>query len=409
MIIERMICMANKTAAGLVKHMKKCLQDGWGYVYGTIGQTCTERLLDQCAERYPANNLAGGAMRQAGEKWLGKKVADCSGIVKAYLMSEYTGGPIKYSAEIDSSVHYSKAKEKGPIGTMPDIPGILVYMPSHVGVYVGNGEVIESAGTLYGVKQSTVEKSYISGPWTHWYKCPGIAYDGSEEPETEQKPAEEKPAAPAEITVGSAVKIKAGATYTNGVKVPDSVTGKTYTVQQVNGEKALLKEIVSWVGTKYLTAASGNTEPSEEKPATEDVDVTYRVRAGGKWYPAVKNLSDFAGKVGVAITDVAMKVSKGSIKYRVHVKGDGWLSWVTGYDINDKKNGYAGVGEEIDAIQVYYYTPDSIRPYKRAKYRVSPVKDDYYGWQYDTETTGAQDGYAGAFGQAIDRLQIVIE
>ena len=185
--------MANKTAAGLVKHMKKCLQDGWGYVYGAIGQTCTERLLDQCAERYPANNLAGGAMRQAGEKWLGKKVADCSGIVKAYLMSEYTGGPITYNAEVDTAVHYNAAKEKKHIDTMPDIPGILVYMPSHVGVYVGNGEVIESAGTLYGVKKSTVEKSYISGPWTHWYKCPGIAYDGSEEPETEQKPEEEKP------------------------------------------------------------------------------------------------------------------------------------------------------------------------------------------------------------------------
>lgn len=398
--------MKTKTAAGLVKHMKKCLQDGWGYVYGAIGQTCTERLLDQCAERYPANNLAGGAMRQAGEKWLGKKVADCSGIVKAYLMSEYTGGPITYNAEVDTAVHYNAAKEKGPIGTMPDIPGILVYMPSHVGVYVGNGEVIESAGTLYGVKKSTVEKSYISGPWTHWYKCPGITYDSAaEEPEMEQKPEEEVPAAPAEIKVGSAVKIKAGATYTNGVKVPDSVTGKTYTVQQVNGEKALLKEIVSWVGTKYLTAASGS---AEEKPATEDVDVTYRVRAGGKWYPAVKNLSDFAGKVGVAITDVAIKVSQGKIKYRVHLLDGSWLPYVTGYNISDAANGYAGTGKPIDAIEVYYYTPDGVA-IKKAKYRVSPLKGNYWSWQYDNEKDNSQDGYAGKYGQSIDRFQIVIE
>ena len=393
--------MANKTAAGLVKHMKKCLQDGWGYVYGAIGQTCTERLLDQCAERYPANNLAGGAMRQAGEKWLKKKVADCSGIVKAYLMSEYTGGPITYNAEVDTAVHYNAAKEKGPIGTMPDIPGVLVYMPGHVGVYVGDGEVIESAGTLYGVKKSTVEKSYISGPWTHWYKCPGITYDESEEPETEEK----KPAAPTEIKVGSAVKIKAGATYTNGVKVPDSVTGKTYTVQQVNGEKALLKEIVSWVETKYLTAASGS---AEEKPATEDVDVTYRVRAGGKWYPAVKNLSDFAGKVGVAITDVAIKVSQGKIKYRVHLLDGSWLPYVTGYNISDAANGYAGTGKPIDAIEVYYYTPDGVA-IKKAKYRVSPLKRNYWSWQYDNEKDDSQDGYAGKYGQSIDRFQIVIE
>ena len=78
------------------------------------------------------------------------------------------------------------------------------------------------------------------------------------------------------------MKIKAGATYTNGVKVPDSVTGKTYTVQQVNGEKALLKEIVSWVETKYLTVASDSAESSEEKPEAEDVDVIYCVRAGGR-------------------------------------------------------------------------------------------------------------------------------
>lgn len=125
--------MANKTAAGLVKHMKKCLQDGWGYVYGAIGQTCTERLLDQCAERYPANNLAGGAMRQAGEKWLGKKVADCSGIVKAYLMSEYTGGPLHTTPKWISAVHYNACQKKRGPWHMPDIPGILVYMPMPCG------------------------------------------------------------------------------------------------------------------------------------------------------------------------------------------------------------------------------------------------------------------------------------
>lgn len=41
--------MATKTAEGLVKHVKQCLEDEWGYVYGALGQTCTESLLDQCA------------------------------------------------------------------------------------------------------------------------------------------------------------------------------------------------------------------------------------------------------------------------------------------------------------------------------------------------------------------------
>ncbi len=220
--------------------------------------------------------------------------------------------------------------------------------------------------------------------------------------------AEEKPVASAGIKVGSSVKIKAGAVYTNGIKVPDSVIGKAYTVQKMDGSKALLQEIVSWVETQYLTAASGGTNTSEAKPVTAKVDVEYRVRAGGVWYPAVKNLADYAGKVGVAITDVAIKVSQGKVKYRVHILGGDWLPYVTGYNISDAKNGYAGTGKPIDAIEVYYYTPDGVTT-KKAKYHVSPLKGNYWPWQYDNEKDDSQDGYAGSFGQQLDRFQIVME
>lgn len=82
-------------------------------------------------------------------------------------------------------------------------------------------------------------------------------------------------------------------------------------------------------------------------------DAFYRVRAGGKWYPAVKNLEDYAGVVGIPITDVAIKFSTGSYKYRVHIKGGKWLPWVTGYNLNDDNNGYAGsFGKSIDRLQI---------------------------------------------------------
>ena len=82
---------------------------------------------------------------------------------------------------------------------------------------------------------------------------------------------------------------------------------------------------------------------------------------------------------------------------------------MTGDDIKDLENGYAGTGQPIEAMEVYYYTPDSIRPYKKAKYRVSPLRGNYWPWQYDNETDDSQDGYAGSFGQRMDRFQIVIE
>lgn len=140
-------------------------------------------------------------------------------------------------------------------------------------------------------------------------------------------------------------------------------------------------------------------------------DVTYRVRAGGKWLTAVKNFDDYAGIRGKAITDIAIKVGKGTIKYRVHIKGGKWLPYVTGYNISDHNNGYAGDSKPIDAIEVYYSTPSDIvksRGYLVAKYHVAPVNGSYYSYQYDNEKTNGQDGYAGCFGQAIDKFQLIL-
>lgn len=160
-----------------------------------------------------------------------------------------------------------------------------------------------------------------------------------------------------------------------------------------------------------ITPDSSDSSSDSSSSQTGTPTITYKVRAGGRWLPAVTNLSDYAGIVGTAITDVAITASKGSVKYRVHVKGGGWLPYVTGYNTNDYNNGYAGNGKVIDAVEVYYFTPADVvskSGYLRAKYRVSPVKSGYYDWQYDNEKTGGQDGYAGSYGKTIDRLQITL-
>lgn len=61
--------------------------------------------------------------------------------------------------------------------------------------------------------------------------------------------------APAPIKVGDKVTINNSANkYANvNVKIPSSVKGKTYTVQQVGKGQVLLKEIVSWVRTSDVT------------------------------------------------------------------------------------------------------------------------------------------------------------
>lgn len=97
------------------------------------------------------------------------------------------------------------------------------------------------------------------------------------------------------------------------------------------------------------------------------VNVTYRAKVNGKWLSEIVNFNnvDYNGYAGIpykSMTAIAIKVNKGSIKYRVHVKNKGWYSWVTGYDINEITNGYAGDGKNIiDGIQIYYETPKGYR------------------------------------------------
>ena len=56
---------------------------------------------------------------------------------------------------------------------MPNIPGILVFMPGHVGVYVGNGKVIEARGHAYGV----VETNLVGRGWKEWGKLDWLEYE----------------------------------------------------------------------------------------------------------------------------------------------------------------------------------------------------------------------------------------
>ena len=169
--------MSKKTNTGLVAFCKECLAAKLGYVYSAFGRVCTKSLLDQAAISYPSNNLAGGEMRKVGEKWLGRRVVDCSGMIKYYLMANKFGENPTYTAALDTAVHISKASKQGDISTLPEVPGTLLWMPGHVGVYIGNGQVIESKGTAYGVVQTALK----GRGWQKWFWIQEIDYSGKPE------------------------------------------------------------------------------------------------------------------------------------------------------------------------------------------------------------------------------------
>ena len=143
-----------------------------------------------------------------------------------------------------------------------------------------------------------------------------------------------------------------------------------------------------------------------DKNVAEKPTLTYRVFADHKWYSEVKGLSNIAGRSKQAISAIALKVSRGKIRYRVHLLNGDWLPWVDGYDIKDDINGYAGIkGKVIDGLQVEF---EGVGDYK-ATYRVRMQGEKrFLGWQYNGEKDTKQDGYAGIIGGKIDGLQITL-
>ena len=143
-----------------------------------------------------------------------------------------------------------------------------------------------------------------------------------------------------------------------------------------------------------------------ENVKVEKPTLTYRVFADGRWYDEVKGLGGVAGRKKQAISALAVKVSKGDIKYRVHLRDGDWLDWVDGYDISDSNNGYAGIkGKVIDAVQVEF---SGVGDYK-ATYRARKQgKNKFMAYQHNTEHDTEQDGYAGVIGTKIDGLQITL-
>ena len=144
---------------------------------------------------------------------------------------------------------------------------------------------------------------------------------------------------------------------------------------------------------------------SKSESKVEKPTLTYRVYADNRWYNEVKGLSNIAGRAKQAISAVAVKVSNGKIKYRVHLLNGDWLPWVDGYDIDDDNNGYAGIkGKVTDGLQVEF---EGVGDFK-ATYRVRKQGADFFDWQHNTEIDSKQDGYAGLFGTKIDGVQITL-
>ena len=185
---------------------------GAGYCWGADGQVCSPKIRRELAGRTSSQSNKNNLLITCA-KWDGKRVWDCSGLFRGAWreLDKYRSGGA-------TTIYKSWCNEKGAIDTMPDIPGIAVFRGTagnmaHIGLYIGNGEVIDARSSGKGV----VRGKKAAYKWTHWGRLADVDYG-----ETEDEPTV------LEVKWRGTVKTKTG----NGINLWDTPL-KTVSVQRV--------------------------------------------------------------------------------------------------------------------------------------------------------------------------------
>lgn len=161
-------------ALDFIRKVRIPLLEGWGYIYGQWGAVWTKEKQAAATREMTV---------KYGSKWIGKMVTDCSGLVRWALaqLGEEGHHHATYLYSIDCSPK-GKMLNGARTDGQPLRPGSLVFLQGaepkihHVGVYVGNGEVIEAKGTQAGVVLSDLSR------WDHWGELKMVDYTNQTEP-----------------------------------------------------------------------------------------------------------------------------------------------------------------------------------------------------------------------------------
>ena len=257
------------TAEQFLEKVKIPLDEKWGYIYGTAGKMWTQELQNRMnkttEEKYTKS-------RKYGKKWIGHMVTDCSGLVYWALL-ELGEKTTHHAWYLYTDFCTAKGQLKG--GKRDDgqdiLPGTLVFIKGskehihHVGVYIGDGTVVEAKGVEYGVVTSPLSK------WEFWGELKCVDYFNH------QIQVEVPGVMKARVVITGQwlnVRTNGGKQYPMVFKLNNGDVVDVLDSSNKNWWQIRYGGRVGWASTKYLVAENGVEE--EDLPFEEETKVDHK-------------------------------------------------------------------------------------------------------------------------------------
>ncbi len=261
--------MSKMTAYELVNKALEIEKQKTVYAWGTFGWPLTREKVDRVAKQYPNFYNASRKANLYGLVGSNTYMFDCVGLIKGILWGwdgnkSKTYGGATYNSnsvpDVDANVMLAYCDGGGSSDWSKIEAGECVWLPGHIGIYVGNGKVVEATTGWNNKVQLTYVGNRIQGTptppagakvrtWSKHGKIPYVDYS---------KTSAKDPSAPqgAKIDAGDIVSIT-GSVYTTGQKIPSWAKKMGHMVHKVDDDKkqALLgypNGINSWVRLEDL-------------------------------------------------------------------------------------------------------------------------------------------------------------
>ena len=307
-------------------------------------------------------------------------------------------------------------------GYIPDRGDVLLNITNHTAMMRNKSELMEfsisETGGIHGAtgdqtgRESRI-RPYYNYPWDGCLECIDETYiDGTKAADSGVYTGLAKGAAGEDVkkmqtmlsAIGYQVRVDGVFDADTRTVLKEFQRAAGITVDGIYGNETMAA----------LTAEYKKVVGKQTERATPGIEYSVRTIHHGI-RPVVKD-GAVAGCQNDAISGIAIRATgSGSVRYRVHVIGVGWLPWVTGCDWNDDENGYAGwrADQTIDALQIMYYT-DVLKTgdrYYEAVYSVKPHHSSvYYPDVHDTDMSNYDaGGTAGLFGVPFTEVKIRLD